>query len=127
MNIDEPPLNELSQRAIGCALTVAGTLGSGFAEKVYENSLAHELRKYGLVVTQQRGATVWYDGVIVGEYTIDLSIADALLVELKVVRGLETLHWGQCLNYLMATGFRLCLLFNFGASRLEIKRIVNGL
>ena len=67
-------LNPLSKRIIGCGLRVAGTLGNGFLEKVYENALAHELRKAGLGVEQQRGITVMYDGVMVGEYFIDLLV-----------------------------------------------------
>jgi GxxExxY protein len=127
MHINEEALNDLSRRVIGCALAVGKTLGSGFAEKVYENALAHELRKSGLATVQQRGATVWYDGVIVGEHTVDLLVEDALLVELKAVTALGEMHRGQCVNYLKATGLRLCLLINFGTPRLEIKRIVLGL
>jgi GxxExxY protein len=48
-------LNDLSRQVIGCALTVLNTLGAGFLEKVYENSLAHELREAGFSVAQQRG------------------------------------------------------------------------
>jgi hypothetical protein len=57
MNTDASVLNPLSKRVIGCALTVSNALGSGFLEKVYENALAHELRKAALAVEQQRGAS----------------------------------------------------------------------
>jgi len=61
-------MNELiTEKIIGCAYTVANTLGCGFLEKVYENALAHELRKEGLVVLQQAGVNVIYDGIVVGE------------------------------------------------------------
>jgi GxxExxY protein len=83
-------LNPLSKRIIGCGLRVAGTLGNGFLEKVYENALAHELRKAGLGVEQQRGITVMYDGVMVGEYFIDLLVEASILVELKTVAELKT-------------------------------------
>ena len=79
MHADEIRLNELSGRIIGCAFTVLNTLEAGFLENVYENALAHELRKTGLDVVQQRGLTVTYDGVVVGQYYVDLQ---ALLVEL---------------------------------------------
>ena len=46
--IREEELNELTDSIIGCAFTVSNTLGLGFLEKVYENALAHELRKRGL-------------------------------------------------------------------------------
>jgi GxxExxY protein len=124
MNASAAVLNPMSKRIIGCAWTVATALGSGFLEKVYENALAHELRKAGLAAEQQRGMTVAYDGVIVGEYFVDLLVENAVLIELKTVSALGSAHRAQCLNYLRATGMHLCLLMNFGVPRLEIRRIV---
>ena len=124
MNADETVLNRLSERIIGCALAVANRLGAGFLEKVYENALAHELRKAGLAVAQQRGIEVMYDGVIVGQYAADLLVQDSVIVELKAVKVMDDVHRAQCLNYLRATGLHLCLLMNFGQPRLEFKRIV---
>ena len=43
-------INHISERVIGCTFAVSNGLGSGFLEKVYENALAHELRKAGLSV-----------------------------------------------------------------------------
>jgi GxxExxY protein len=63
MNADSNRLNELTETIIGCAFRVANALGVGFLEKVYENALAHELRKAGLMVEQQKPLDVWYDGV----------------------------------------------------------------
>jgi GxxExxY protein len=120
-------LNGLSERVIGCAFKVANTLGAGFLEKVYENALAHEIRKTGIVVEQQHGVTVHYDGAVVGEYVADLLIDGCLLVELKAVKALDDIHLAQCLNYLKATGLPLCLLLNFGTPKLEIKRVVRNL
>jgi PD-(D/E)XK nuclease superfamily len=85
IHADEETLNLLSNCVIGCALTVAKVLGAGFAEKNYENALAHEARKAGLAVARQRGITVWYDGVIIGEYAVDLLIEGELIVELKAL------------------------------------------
>jgi GxxExxY protein len=127
MNANGPELNAMSKRIIGCAFAVANTLGSGFLEKVYENALAHELRKTGLVTEQQRAITVFYDGTAVGEYFVDLLVENAILLELKTVRALDSAHRAQCLNYLRATGLHLCLLMNFGAPRQEFRRIVQDL
>jgi len=124
---DAAILSDLSDRIIGCAMTVANTLRAGFVEKVYENALAHELRTAGLAVVQQQGIVVWYDGVIVGQDVVDLLVEDAVMVELKAVRGLDAVHRAQCLSYLKATGLQLCLLINFGARSLEVKRVVDGL
>jgi GxxExxY protein len=127
MHADENRLNELSGGVIGCAFTVLNTLGVGFLEKVYENALAHGLRKTGLTVMQQRGVTVTYDGVVVGEYCVDLLVEHVLLVELKTVKALDEAHRAQCINYLKAIDQQLCLLLNFGNPRLEIKRVANRL
>jgi GxxExxY protein len=103
------------------------TLGSGFLEKVYENALAHELRKAGLSVAQQHGITVRYDDIIVGEYAADMLVEEAVVVELKAVKTLDSVHTAQCINYLKASGLRLCLVLNFGKPRVEIHRVANGI
>lgn len=120
-------MNEITEKIIGCAYTVANTLGSGFLEKVYENALAHEIRKKGLAVEQQSAIQVLYDGIVVGDYAADLIVEGSAIVELKVVKALDEVHVAQCLNYLKATGLHVCLLLNFGAPRLEIKRLVHQL
>jgi GxxExxY protein len=125
MNTDKDALNQLSGQIVGCAFVVSNTLGVGFLEKVYENALAHELRKAGLAVEQQHPVTVHYDGVVVGTYTADLLVENAVLVELKAVTALDTVHRAQCINYLKGSGLWLCLLLNFGNPRLKIKRVVN--
>ena len=98
MNADSKRLDEISERIIGCAFTVANTLGTGFLEKIYENALAHELTKAGLLVRQQIAIGVEYDSVTVGAYVADLLVENAVLVEIKAVRALDTNHDAQCLN-----------------------------
>ena len=115
--------NPITEKVIGCAYTVSNVLGSGFLERVYENALTHEIKKAGLKVQQQVPIHVQYDGLVVGYYLADLLVEDCVLVELKAVQGLEDVHKAQCINYLKATGLRLCILLNFGTMRVEIKRI----
>jgi GxxExxY protein len=124
MNTNKFLLNQISEKIIGCAFVVSNTLGAGFLEKVYENALSHELRKAGLTVEQQHSIAIHYDGVVVGIYTADLLVENALLVELKAVTTLDTVHRAQCINYLKGSGLWLCLLLNFGSPRLEIRRVV---
>ena len=123
---DQARLNELAERVIGCAFKVSSTLGTGFLEKVYENALAHELRCSGLLVEQQSPIDVHYEGVIVGAYSADLLIEQAIIVELKTTKALDDVHLAQCINYLKATNLSLCLLLNFGRPRVEVKRVVHG-
>jgi GxxExxY protein len=126
MNTDEVGMDCVTERIIGCAFTVANTPGVGFAEKVYENALAYEMRKRGLTVKQQRGITVRYDNVIIGEYSADIVVNDHVIVESKVVKSIAQEHVAQCMNYLRATGEHLCLLINFGHPRIEVRRIVSN-
>jgi GxxExxY protein len=127
MHADETGTNGLTERIIGCAFQVLNTLGAGFLEKVYENALAYELREAGLAVAQQQGVTVKYNGIVVAEFVVDLLVEGTIIVELKAIRVLEGAHTAQCINYLKATGMPLCLLLNFGKSRLEIHRFAHGL
>ena len=105
---------------------MSNVLGSGFLEKVYENSLAHDLKKAGLSVSRQQPINVIYDGILVGDYFADLVVENEIIVELKAVRNIEDSHLAQCLNYLKATEKRLGLLINFGNPRVQIKRVVNN-
>ena len=116
--------NQITEAVIGAAYKVANTLGSGFLEKVYENALAVEIRKSGLLVVQQHPINVKYEGAIVGEFLAELLVQDEILVELKAVKALDEIHLAQCLNYLKATGLRVCLLINFGNPKIEIKRVM---
>ena len=126
MDTDEHKLNQITEKIIGCAFRIANELGCGFLEKVYENAMAHEIRKAGLKVLQQHPITIRYDGVVVGDYIADLLVEDLVLVELKAVKDLDEIHQAQCINYLKATRFPVCLLFNFGKSRVQIKRFRGG-
>ena len=119
-------LDSLTRKVIGAALRVSSTLGHGFLEKVYENSMVHELPKIGLRVEQQRPVQVRYDGQIVGDYITDILVERAIVLEIKACEGLDRSHYSQCANYLRATGLRACLLLNFGKPRLELKRIVRN-
>jgi len=126
MNTDEHrlDLNEITEVIIRCAFAVSNTLGVGFLEKVYENALAHELQKAGLCTAQQFEIPVYYDGIDVGKFRGDLLVDDQVLVELKCVQGLDDIHKAICLNYLRATGKKVCLLMNFAKPRLDYKRLM---
>jgi GxxExxY protein len=99
-------------------------LGAGFLEKVYENTLAIELRKADLEVEQQKKINVKCEGDVVGDYIADFVVNKSVLLEIKATKSIDKVHQAQLLNYLKATGLRVGLVLNFGASRLGIKRVV---
>lgn len=99
--------------------------GHGHLEKVYENALAHRLRKAGLEVKQQFPLTVFEeDGIVVGEYFADLLVEDRLIVELKACRTMTDEHVAQILGYLKSSRREDGLLINFGSYKFQIKKYV---
>src|SRR5580765_985672 len=94
-------LNEITEKIIGCAITVHRALGPGLLESTYEVCLAHELVKAGLNVQTQVGLPVVYDGIrLDAGYRIDLLVEDAVIVELKAVESLHPIHEAQVISYL---------------------------
>lgn len=114
-------IDNLTHKVIGSAYKVYNTLGFGFLEKVYENALKIELKKYGIYVQQQVRLPVWYEGQQVGIYFPDLWIERQLIVEIKAAVGLAPEHEMQLVHYLAATGIDHGLLINFGP-KVQVKR-----
>src|SRR5829696_1695748 len=102
MNADERgfPHKELSRRVIGIFFDVYNELGYGFLESVYENAMALALEAAGLRVARQVPIVVWFRGVVVGKFRVDLLVEDVLVVELKALRCWDPSHEAQVLNYL---------------------------
>jgi GxxExxY protein len=131
MNTDEQPVSrsiliegDLTEKIIGAAFNVLNKLGTGFLEKVYENSLSFELRRSGLLVEPQKLFPVKYEGVIVGEYQADLVVAGKVVVECMAVSNVDSIHEAQLMNYLKASGVHVGLLINFGRPKLQYRRLV---
>lgn len=114
---------DVTEQIVQAFYHVYNTLGSGFLEKVYANSLAIELRKRGLEVQRCVPITVFYDGQEVGEYFADLVVQNCVIIELKAAETLVKEHHAQLLNYLKATTMEVGLLLNFGPTP-EVKRKV---
>jgi GxxExxY protein len=125
-NVTRRDMDALTESVIGCAYAVGNKRGCGFLEKVYENALCLELRKKRIGAEQQYPLSVYYDGIVVGEYFVDILVERRLLLELKAVQRFDEVHMAQCINYLKATGLSVGLLLNFGAAEVQVKRIVRG-
>ena len=98
---------------------------NGPLEKVYENALAHRLRKKGIAVIQQHPVPVFdEDGTPLGEYFADLFVADCLIVEVKAVRHILDEHTAQVLGYLRSSKIEHGLLINFGGPKFAIRKYV---
>ena len=115
---------ELSDKIIDCAFKVHKTLGYGFLEKVYENSLVLELKLSGLETQPQFEIPVYYRDQIVGDYKADILVNQKIVLELKAEKDYNKAHEAQLINYLKASKIKLGYLLNFGRYKLEFKRIV---
>lgn len=97
--------------------------GHGHLEKVYENALAHRLRKAGLEVRQQEPIKVYdEDGTNIGDYYADILVDGWLILELKAVKALASEHTAQIMGYLKSARLKHGLLINFGSYQFEIKK-----
>ena len=97
------PLGEeedlITKEIIGKAIAIHRVLGPGLLESVYEYFLAHELRKCGLQVEQQKPIPVEYDSEIVDPgFRPDLIVNGEVIVEwfrlasVKSVKSVNQIH-----------------------------------
>ncbi len=99
----------------------------GHLEKVYENALAHRLRKSGFSAEQQFPVKVHdEDGTVIGDYYADILVDGYLLIEVKACRTLAPEHEAQILGYLKAARLEHGLLINFGSFKFEIRKFTRA-
>ena len=117
--------DDLTYEIIGCAMQVHRTLGNGFQEVIYQRCLAIEMEKAKIDFGREVEQAIYYEGVEVGTRRADFVVAGRVVVELKALIALQEIHIAQAKNYVVAYGFDIGLLLNFGAKSLEYKRIFN--
>jgi GxxExxY protein len=123
--MDDNEILGLCDRVRQTAFDLHTYLRHGYLEKVYENGLAHRLRKAGLQVEQQYPLKVYdEDGTILGDYYADLLVESELIVELKACKALADEHIAQALGYIRASRHRHALLINFGTPQIQFKKLI---
>jgi GxxExxY protein len=121
-------LDQITERIIGAAIEVHKTIGPGLLESAHEACLAFELRKLGYKIEQQKPLDVIYKDVHLDcGYRLDLVVEDAVIVEIKAIEQLATIHNAQLISYLRLSNMRVGLLINFHVRLLTngVKRLVN--
>ena len=122
-------LNLITGQILDCSITVHRSLGPGLLESVYETCLAHELTKRNLNVQRQVELPVIYDGIrLAPGFRADLLVDRSVLLELKAVDKVTSVHEAQLLSYLKLSDFRVGLLINFNVVKLKdgFRRFVNN-
>ena len=119
--------DELSNKVIGCAIEVHRELGPGLLESTYEQCLAYELRQAKIPFKLQVELPVEYKEIRLDcGYRIDVLVDGRVIVELKSVDQLLSIHSAQILTYMKLAGIGIGLLFNFNVDVLRkgVRRFV---
>ncbi len=122
-------MKDITYDIIGCAYEVHKFLGPGLLESVYHKALMQELTLKGFKVTSEVPIAIMYKGVCVGEeLKADIVVNDSVIIELKSVENLQSVHYKQLLTYLRLLDCPIGLLINFNTVLLKegIHRIVNN-
>jgi GxxExxY protein len=118
---------KLAQEIIDSAVKVHSYFGPGLTERIYEESLVRELGDRKIPYEQQKSVHICYERHDLGlDYKLDLIVSGQIVVELKCVDSLLSVHKAQLMCYMNLVKVRLGLLINFNAPTLtgNIKRIV---
>ena len=119
--------DRLGRAAIDAAFAVHTALGPGLLESVYEACLFEELTARGMAVERQVGIPLSYRNarLDVG-FRLDLLVERAVIIEIKAIDALASIHTAQVLTYLRFSGLRLGYLVNFNVNRLKdgLRRLV---
>jgi GxxExxY protein len=116
---------ELSRIVRETSFSIHRYLRSGHLERVYANALAHRLRKQSIELQQEYPIEIFdEDGTPLGRYVADFLIENELIVELKACRTIAPEHIAQVLGYLRGARLQHGMLVNFGASKLELKKLI---
>jgi GxxExxY protein len=114
----------LTHQIIGCAIEVHRHLGPGLLEATYEKALCIELEDACLTYIRQVPVPILYKGRLIGEHRPDLVVCERVLVEIKSVETLHSVHRAQTLAYMRVLRLPVGLLMNFNSEvlRTSIKR-----
>jgi GxxExxY protein len=118
--------DHFARQAVDSGLKVHKRLGPGLLESAYEHCLAYELQARGIPTQRQVMLPIVYGTITIdAAYRLDLVVGSMVIIEIKAVDSLTSLHEAQLLTYLKLSGHRIGLLMNFNVSlfRDGIRRI----
>jgi len=123
---EEYKYSALTSKIIGCAIELHKYLGNGFQEVIYQRGLEEEFLIQQVKFARELEMPIFYKGQQLGTRRVDFLVEDLICVELKALVSLEDVHLAQAINYLEAYNLEIGLLINFGARKLEFRRVINN-
>jgi GxxExxY protein len=122
-------LNKLSAIILDAAITVHKEIGPGLLESVYQHCMIKELQTRNIQVNSLVRVPLSYKGEpLKKDYIIDMLVEDEIILELKAIDEILSVHEAQIISYLKLANKRLGFLINFNAPVLKqgFRRFVNG-
>lgn len=119
--------DKIAEKILDAAFVVHRELGPGLLENAYEVCLCDVLEEYGLKFEKQKIIPLTFRGKkLDAGFRADLIVENAVLIELKSVEKLISLHEAQLLTYLKLSSLRLGFLMNFNSRLLKdgLKRVI---
>jgi GxxExxY protein len=111
---------ELTEAIIGAAFEVHKVLGPGLLESAYEECLCYELGLRKLKFERQVKLPIIYKEVKLDcGYRMDILIENSVIVELKAIEQITSVHEAQLLTYLRLSGLKIGLIINFNVPVLK--------
>jgi len=113
-------INQITGTIVDTAYRIHQDAGSGLLESVYERILMDVLTSKGLSVHGQVPVPIQFGGKIYDDaFRADLIVKNCVIVEVKSVDRLASVHKKQVLTYLKLSGIKVGLLINFGGEFLK--------
>jgi len=126
MTDDSIIYKDQSYKIIGACMAVHRELGCGFLEAVYQEALEEEFKCRNIPYVREESMAIVYKGkVLHKKYIADFICYHGIIVEVKALSELNSVHKSQLINYLKVTKLKLGLLVNFGQGSLQSKRVIN--
>ena len=107
-----PELDQLVYDVIGVGMRVHSSLGPGLLESTYTEAFVVELARQGIAYEREVSVQIEYEGRPIKRGRLDLVIEKQVIVELKTVSQLHSIHSSQMLTYLRATGYPVGIILN---------------
>ena len=114
---------ELTEKILACAFAVHAHLGPGLLESTYKTCMVHRLQRQGMRVDTEVPVNIQFDGITIdGAYRADLIVEGKVVLELKAVDRMLSVHSAQARTYLKHSDADVALLINF-----NVKSLVEGI
>ncbi|RXM48219.1 GxxExxY protein [Flavobacterium sp. YO12] len=114
MMITQKYLDELTYEVLGASIEVHKIIGKGLLENVYHQCLKEELSQRKLNFFTEMKVPILYKGKeLITDFRCDLFVENCLVVELKTVSEINSIHQAQLLTYMKLLKAPKGILINF--------------